>query len=76
MFICLKGIRWVKLGSIACVLRCWNKDGMVSKKEEKWKIFPTCIWWSVRIERNKRCFEGVQSSRDGNRVVRGGGEAG
>lgn len=52
----------MKPGSVAGVLRCWNKDGMVSKKEERWKIVPACIWWSVWIERKKRCFEGVQSS--------------
>ncbi|WMV44637.1 hypothetical protein MTR67_038022 [Solanum verrucosum] len=45
MFICLKGIIWVKPGNIAGVLRCWNKDGMVRKEEERWKIVPACIWW-------------------------------
>ena len=38
MFIFLKEIRWVKPGSIAGILRCWNKDDMVSKKEERWKM--------------------------------------
>ena len=61
MFICLKGIKWVKPGSIAGVLRCWNKDGMISKEEERWKIVPASIWWSVWIERNKRSF-GIQSN--------------
>ncbi|WMV30990.1 hypothetical protein MTR67_024375 [Solanum verrucosum] len=34
---------------------------MVSK-EERWKIVPACIWWSIWPKRNKRCFVGVQSS--------------
>ena len=38
MFISLKVISWVKPGSIADVLRCWNMDGNVSKKGERWKI--------------------------------------
>lgn len=33
MFICLKGIRWVKLGSIKGVLSSWNKDGNASDQE-------------------------------------------
>lgn len=62
MFISMKGIKWVKPGSIADVLRCWNIDGNVNNKEKRWKIVPSCIWWTVWTERNKRSFEGMQSS--------------
>ena len=31
--------------------------GHATKKEERWKIVPACIWWTVWKERNRRCFE-------------------
>ncbi|KAG5604746.1 hypothetical protein H5410_026238 [Solanum commersonii] len=43
MFICLKGIRWVKPLSIKGVLSSWNKDGNSADKEKRWKLVPSCI---------------------------------
>ncbi|XP_059314473.1 uncharacterized protein LOC132065213 [Lycium ferocissimum] len=57
MFINLRKIRWWKPGSREGVLKCWNRDGNVTGKEERWKIVPSCIWWTVWKERNQRCFE-------------------
>ncbi|XP_059277663.1 uncharacterized protein LOC132031768 [Lycium ferocissimum] len=62
MFINLRKIRWVKPGSIEGVLKCWNRDGNVTRKEERWKIVPSCIWWTVWKERNQRCFENKQNN--------------
>lgn len=62
MFICLKGIKWVKPGSIKGVLSSWNRDGNATKKEERWNIVPACIWWTIWRERNNRCFENVQNN--------------
>ncbi|KAG5605940.1 hypothetical protein H5410_027432 [Solanum commersonii] len=39
--------RWVKY----CQLEASGTRG------ERWKIIPTCIWWSVWKERNLRCFQ-------------------
>jgi len=61
MFISLKEMRWVKLGSIKGVLSRWNRDGKVTEKDKRWKIVRTCIW-TVWTERNKRCFEDVQNN--------------
>ncbi|WMV46201.1 hypothetical protein MTR67_039586 [Solanum verrucosum] len=62
MFICLKGVTWIKPGSIAWVFSSWNKDINVAEKEEGWKNLLTCIWWTIWAERNKRFFEKVQNS--------------
>ncbi|XP_060182974.1 uncharacterized protein LOC132612920 [Lycium barbarum] len=61
-FLKMKKINWVKSGSIKEVMKCWNRDGNAAKKEERWKIVPASIWWTVWKERNQRCFEDKQSS--------------
>jgi len=53
MFICLKGIRWEKPGSIKGVLGSWNRDGNASDKEKRWKLVPTCIWWTIWKEKQQ-----------------------
>lgn len=58
MFITMRKITWVKPGRIKEVLKCWNRDGFANRKEERWKIVPSCIWWTVWLERNHRCFAG------------------
>ncbi|XP_060197502.1 probable glycosyltransferase At3g07620 [Lycium barbarum] len=62
-FLKIKKINWVKSGSIKEVMKCWNRDGNAAKKEERWKIVPASIWWTVWKERNQRCFEDKQSSK-------------
>ncbi|WMV22465.1 hypothetical protein MTR67_015850 [Solanum verrucosum] len=53
MFICLKGIRWVKPGSIKGVLSSWNRDGNAADKEKRWKLVPawevSCIMIEFRL---------------------------
>ncbi|WMV42260.1 hypothetical protein MTR67_035645 [Solanum verrucosum] len=62
MFTNMREIKWVKPRRIKEVLKCWNRDGNAGRKEERWKIDPSCIWWIVWLERNRRCFEGKQSN--------------
>ncbi|KAG5585605.1 hypothetical protein H5410_046039 [Solanum commersonii] len=35
----------------------WEEDGSRATIKERWRMIPTCIWWSVWRERNDRCFE-------------------
>ncbi|WMV56231.1 hypothetical protein MTR67_049616 [Solanum verrucosum] len=62
MFTNMREITWVKPGRIKEVLKCWNRDGNAGRKEERWKMVPSCIWWTVWLERNQRCHEGKQSN--------------
>ncbi|WMV46720.1 hypothetical protein MTR67_040105 [Solanum verrucosum] len=32
------------------------------KKEKRWRIVPACMWWTIRKERNQRCFEGKHNN--------------
>ena len=52
----------MKAGSIADVLRCWNMDGNVSKKEEKWKIVPAWIGGQSRFRGTKGALRGLKST--------------
>ncbi|WMV19150.1 hypothetical protein MTR67_012535 [Solanum verrucosum] len=46
MFIDKRKIMWVQPGRIKEVLRSWNRDGNVVRKEKIWKMVPACICWT------------------------------
>jgi len=62
MFISLKGISWVKPGSIADVLRCWPMDGSVSKKEERWKIVRHAFGGQFGLRGTKGALRGLRTT--------------
>ncbi|KAG5577610.1 hypothetical protein H5410_057744 [Solanum commersonii] len=63
-----KGIRWVKPGSIADVLRCWTMDGSVSKKEERWKIVRHAFGGQFGLRGTRGCSTGCIGIQKRNRV--------
>ncbi|WMV40242.1 hypothetical protein MTR67_033627 [Solanum verrucosum] len=62
IFINLRGISWTMPRNIKEALACWNRDGNQSGHRERWKIVPACIWWSIWMERNQRCFKNKSCS--------------
>ncbi|WMV47091.1 hypothetical protein MTR67_040476 [Solanum verrucosum] len=56
------GISWSMPGNIKEALACWNRDGNQSGHRKRWKIVPACIWWTIWLERNQRCFENKSCS--------------
>ena len=62
IFSSLRKITWVKPRKIAQLLNCWINIGNTTIKEERWRIVPACIWWTVWKERNQRCFEGKKNN--------------
>ncbi|WMV13212.1 hypothetical protein MTR67_006597 [Solanum verrucosum] len=64
IFINKRGISWSMPGSIKEALACWNRDGNQSGHRERWKIVPACIWWTIWLERNQRCFEDKSCSME------------
>lgn len=62
MFIHKRRIKWAKPRRIKDLLRSWNRDGNAMKEEERWKMVPPCIWWTIWKESNQRCFEGKKSN--------------
>jgi len=57
-FLCILGVSWVMPKTTLELLNSWLGVGSRGKKEEWWKLIPSCIWWSIWKERNTRCFEG------------------
>ncbi|WMV50548.1 hypothetical protein MTR67_043933 [Solanum verrucosum] len=64
IFINKRGISWSMPGNIKEALACWNRDGNQSGHRERWKIVPACIWWTIWLERNQRCFENKSCSME------------
>ena len=62
IFSSLRKITWVKPRNIAQLLNCWINIGNTTIKEERWRIVPTCIWWTVWKERNQICFKGKKNN--------------
>ena len=62
IFSSLRKIIWVKPRNIAQLLNCQINIGNTTIKEERWRIVPACIWWTVWKERNQRCFEGKKNN--------------
>ncbi|KAG5630428.1 hypothetical protein H5410_002145 [Solanum commersonii] len=62
IFINLRGINWTMPRNIKEALACWNRDENQSGHRERWKIVPACIWWSIWMERNQRCFKNKSCS--------------
>lgn len=61
IFSSLRKINWVKPRDIEQLLSCWINVGAATK-EERWKIVPACIWWTIWRERNQRCSEDKKSN--------------
>ena len=53
--------KWARPGNIKGLLKYWNKNDNASKEERRWKIVLACTSWTVWKERNRRCFEDMQS---------------
>lgn len=62
MFFCILGIKLVVRNSTLGFLSSSWSVGYRDGEEDWWKIICTCIWWSVRKERNFRYFEGTSNS--------------
>ncbi|KAG5606996.1 hypothetical protein H5410_028488, partial [Solanum commersonii] len=54
----------IQLTKLLLSLACWNRDGNQSGHRERWKIVPACIWWTIWLERNQRCFENKSCSME------------
>ncbi|WMV07057.1 hypothetical protein MTR67_000442 [Solanum verrucosum] len=47
VFLNLRGISWSMPRHTLDFLACWNREGNISGHKERWKIVPTCIWWTI-----------------------------
>ncbi|KAG5628810.1 hypothetical protein H5410_000527 [Solanum commersonii] len=45
--LCSRGISWSMPRHTLDFLACWNREGNISGHKERWKIVPTCIWWTI-----------------------------
>ncbi|KAF3648646.1 BTB/POZ and MATH domain-containing protein 5 [Capsicum annuum] len=59
MFLHLTQGPWVMPENTADLLSCWMKRGGRKAQKKWWNTIPSCIWWSIWMERNNRCFENI-----------------
>ena len=52
----LFGIEWVMPGSVADLLFCWY-HWLGKHSSDIWNLVPSCLMWTIWIERNQRSFE-------------------
>ena len=57
IFVSLRGISWVMPNKITHLLYSWEEAGVGAADKDRWRIVPACIWWTICMERNSRCFE-------------------
>ncbi|CAN4128024.1 unnamed protein product [Withania somnifera] len=61
LFMCISGLKWVTPQSAreAYLSSCSRRVDKSFKYI--WRMIPVCIFWSIWIERNRRCFYGVST---------------
>ncbi|WMV24694.1 hypothetical protein MTR67_018079 [Solanum verrucosum] len=47
---------------IADLHSCWVRRGGSTSQKKWWSMIPSCIWWTIWRERNKRCMENTVES--------------
>jgi hypothetical protein len=57
------GMSWVMSRRVIELFACWWKPGR-PRSAAVWKIVPVCILWCVWKERNLRCFEHMENSKE------------
>ena len=56
-FLNLRGISLGMPSKIDEILFGWEEAEVGATTEERWRMIPACIWWTIWSERNDRCFE-------------------
>ena len=48
---------WIMPAMVEDVLLCWGRTFKNVLAKAIWMMIPSCIWWTLWKERNRRCFE-------------------
>ncbi|WMV13961.1 hypothetical protein MTR67_007346, partial [Solanum verrucosum] len=62
LFINLEGFSWTMPRKVTEALQSWEEVGVLARSRSRWRIIPSSIWWTIRKERNARCFENIENS--------------
>lgn len=58
MFFCLSGINWTTFPTVKDAYESWCLWKVDKAIMKIWIMIPSCIFWCIWLERNKRCFGG------------------
>ena len=63
MFCCFFGLSWVLPFSVRDALESWSSRDVDKAIKSMSMMIPGTIFWCLWTERNKRCFDGISTSR-------------
>jgi len=61
MFFSIFGISWTLPRNIKETVESWSFWKVSKAIKSIWKMVPDCIFWCLRTERNRRCFDGIST---------------
>jgi len=64
MFCCFFGLSWVMPFSVRDALESWSSRDVEKATKCMSMMIPGVIFWCLWTERNKRCFDGISTSRN------------
>lgn len=61
MFLSISRVSWVVPRNVKDTMESWSLWVVDRAIKKIWQMIPACIVWSIWMERNRRCFDGIST---------------